>query len=182
MVGRQSDRAQPDYDNVNLKEFISFYGVATVCAVNDRGKRSGYSERGAALWVCAPSSDGRGNPGGLSTGLHNGYDTFGGTSQSAPLVAGVAALVRAVNPDLGWRDVKLILAESARKNDPDDSGWETGAAKYGISGESYEFNHSYGFGVVDAGAAVKLAQNWTNLPPMRSHTVTVHRRSGERGP
>ena len=31
----------------------------------------------------------------------------------------------------------------------------------------YHFNHEYGFGVVDAGAAVALARNWSLLPPFR---------------
>ncbi|WP_419863186.1 S8 family serine peptidase [Candidatus Poriferisodalis sp.] len=162
----------PGFDDVNLQEYTNFYGVATVCAVDHNGIRSGYSEKGAALWVCAPSNGGS-QRGGLTTVLNNGYDTFGGTSASAPIAAGVAAWVRAANPDLGWRDVKLILAASARKNDPDHGGWETGAAKYGTAGENYEFSHSYGFGVVDAGAAVELAKDWTNVGPLRSHTVTA---------
>jgi subtilisin-like proprotein convertase family protein len=29
----------------------------------------------------------------------------------------------------------------------------------------YNINHSYGFGLVDAGAAMALAATWTNLPP-----------------
>ena len=78
--------------------------------------------------------------------------------------------MRSANNSLSWRDVKLILAASARKNDPDHTGWETGAPQYGIDAgdpEYYDFNHSYGFGVVDAKAAVDLADGWSNLPPMR---------------
>ena len=160
-----------DFDNVNLDEYTNFYGVTAVCSVNHHGERSHYSERGAALWVCAPSSDGR-RQGPLSTTVGSDYSRFGGTSAAAPQAAGVGALARAVNPSLSWRDVKLILAGSARKNDPDHSGWQTGAAMYGSDSESYHFNHSYGFGVVDAGAAVELAQGWTNVPELRSHTVT----------
>ena len=40
---------------------------------------------------------------------------FSGTSAAAPIVSGVAALLRQANPDLTWRDLKLILAASARK-------------------------------------------------------------------
>ena len=158
-----------DFDDVNLDEYTNFYGVTAVCAVNNQGTRSHYSKRGAALWVCAPSSDSRTNV--LTTAPNDGYDQFGGTSAAAPQAAGVAALVRAANPSLTWRDVKLIVAGSARKNDPDHDGWQTGAAKYGSDSDSYEFNHSYGFGVIDAGAAVELAQDWTNVPALRSHTV-----------
>ena len=82
----------------------------------------------------------------------------------------MAALVRSANSNLSWRDVKLILAASARKNDPDNAGWQTGALRYGSTTtdpEYYEFNHEYGFGVVDAEAAIDLAGSWNNLPDMR---------------
>ena len=64
--------------------------------------------------------------------------------------------MRSVNEDLSWRDLKLILAATARKTEPDNPGWETGAQKYMSDSEDdvYEFNEEYGFGVVDASAAV----------------------------
>ena len=69
-----------------------------------------------------------------------------------------------------WRDVKLILAASVRKNDPDNTGWEQGALKYGSSTDRYNFNHEYGFGMVDAKAAVDLAPTWTNVRDLREIT------------
>ena len=73
----------------------------------------------------------------------------------------------------GGFGLKLILATSARRNDGGNPGWQTGARKYGAGFETdrYHFNHEYGFGVVDAKAAVDLAKGWSSLPPMRSHTV-----------
>ena len=101
----------------------------------------------------------------------------------------MAALVRGANPGLTWRDVKLILAASARKNDATNSGWETGALRYGSTTERYTFNREYGFGVVDAKAAVDLAESWTNLPSMKSDsadsgelTLAVPDRGRRRGP
>ncbi len=151
-------------DHTNLGGHTNLYAVTTVCAVNDRGQRSEYSEQGASLWLCAPSRDGFvSRPSILAPYNYGRYGDFGGTSAAAPTVAGVVALVRAANPDLTWRDVKLILAASARKNDASNGGWNTGGQKYDASG-SYYFNHEYGFGVVDAKAAVDLAEEWTNLP------------------
>ncbi len=72
------------------------------------------------------------------------------------IVAGTAALILAVNPGLTWRDVKLILAETARKNDAASPGWTD-------NGAGFHVNHDYGFGVVDAGAAVAAAKTWTNV-------------------
>ena len=34
----------------------------------------------------------------------------------------------------------------------------------------YHFNHEYGFGMVDAAAAVELAKEWKNVPPLESTT------------
>ena len=158
-----------DDDDSNLDEFANYYAVTAVCAVNHADVRSSYSERGSNLWVCGPSSDNaRGMQGIATTDNGNRYrDDFGGTSAATPIVSGVAALVRGVNGTLTWRDVKLILAASARKNDADDSGWEQGALKYGSNTERYSFNYEYGFGMVDAGAAVALARSWTNVPEFR---------------
>ena len=82
--------------------------------------------------------------------------------------------MRSVNSDLTWRDLKLILAASARKNDADSSGWEDGARKYrsASNADRYHFNHEYGFGVADAGVAVSLAEGWTHAPALQSSTVT----------
>lgn len=66
-----------------------------------------------------------------------------------------------VNPELTWRDVQGVLAASAQNNDPTHESWSTNAAGY---------NHSYfyGFGLVDALAAVELARNWTTWGPEES--------------
>ena len=162
-----------DYgDHSNLSEYTSFWGVTAVCAVNHRGVQTSYSESGSNLWVCAPSSDGSAVPAIATTSGNRSYSArFGGTSAAAPQVSGVAALVRSVNPLLTWRDVKLILAGSARQNDAGHTGWLTGAAKYEDSSAAYRFNHAYGFGVVDANAAVELAQSWVNVPDLRTVTA-----------
>ena len=153
----------------NLSGLANHYGVIPVCAVSDQGTWPDYSEQGPNLWVCAPSSDrSAGRQGILSTSTYDRYtQDSGGQSVATATVSGVIALVRKANPGLTWRDVKLVLAGSARRNDPGDSGWASGASKYGSSTERYSFNHKYGFGVVDAKAAVDLAETWTNLPRMR---------------
>ena len=164
-------------DDSNFDEYANYYGVTAACSVDSRDARAGYSEMGANLWVCAPANDRPGSLGGtfgiLTTENSDRYERdFAGTSAAAPIVSGVAALVRNANPDLTWRDLKLILAASARKNDPGSAGWEDGATKYGAdsTADRYHFNHEYGFGVVDAGAAVDLAKGWTNIPPLGTST------------
>jgi hypothetical protein len=95
-----------------------------------------------------------------------------GTSSAAPTVTGVAALMLQVNPELSWRDIKYILATTARKIDPRqpkitwhgltlDDGWVSNAA-----GRS--FSNWYGFGLADATAAVRAARGHTPLGPLRN--------------
>ena len=161
-----------DDDHSNLDEFANFYAVTAVCAVGHDDKRSSYSETGSNLWVCGPSNSRRvGQPSIATTDNNHRYrGSFGGTSAATPIVSGVVALVREANSSLTWRDVKLILAASARKNDPDNTGWVEGAFKYGSTTDRYNYNHEYGFGMVDAKAAVDLAAGWTNAPELREIT------------
>ncbi len=186
--------------NSNYDGFTKHYATVPVCAVGNRGEHASFSQLGANLWVCAPSRGTRlfifpgpprfsiRSPGivttsrGTSSGLyaHDIYtESFSGTSAATPMVSGVVALMRQVNPSLSWRDVKLILANSARHNDPTDDGWMQGAVKYGLSSDDdsaqYHFNHKYGFGVVDAEKAVELAEGWINLPPAAPYTEVRNR-------
>ena len=118
-------------DDSNLDGLANYYGVTAVCAVNDHDTRSGFSEMGANLWICAPSNDLTDLHQGILTTENNDryFEEFGGTSAATPIVSGVAALLRDANPDLTWRDLKLILAATARKNDPGNAGWEDGGAQ-----------------------------------------------------
>ena len=172
LVGGYVDNVIGRGDNSNLDELANYYAVTAVCAVNDGDARSVYSEKGANLWVCAPSSGDDGEHRGIVTTENSDRyrSNFTGTSAAAPIVSGVAALLRQANPDLTWRDVKLILAASARRNDAANSGWVEGARKYGAGSatDRYHFNHEYGFGMVDAKAAVDIARGWTNVPPLES--------------
>ncbi len=150
----------------SLDEVNTHHGITVVCAVDQSGRRRSYSEVGPNLWVCAPSGR-HGEPGITTTRIRHRYrDNFSGTSAATPQVSGVAALVRAANRALTWRDVKMILAETARKNDPSNAGWQQAGRRRvaTATNQRYEFNHQYGFGVVDAEAAVQLAATWSNLP------------------
>ncbi len=170
-------------DQANFNEYSSYYAVTTVCSAevvklgNDSKfvTKSSFSEEGVNLWVCAPGSD------IVTTDNNDGYTfEFPGTSNSVAVVSGIAALIREVNSDISWRDLKLILAGSARHTLSntnhlffDDQNWRTETFKYGSDSEQYSYNPKFGFGMVDAAAAVELAENWTNVPPpMRPVTVS----------
>ena len=182
------------YDNSNYDMYMNSYAVIPVCAVNVAGVRTPYSEMGANLWVCAPSKGWRWRRGqGIYTTDSDGtkiddYEPdFRGTSAAAPQVSGVVALMRQANRELTWRDVKLILAATAKKVDVSNEGcnpssaypcggngnWLSGGIKYGSEDERYYFNHQYGFGLVDAAAAVELAERWTTSVPKLTTMTTV---------
>ncbi len=152
-------------DQANFNEYSSYYGVTAVCSTDGFGKKSIFSEEGVTLWVCAPGSD------IVTTDNNNDYVVTSGTFLSASQVGGVAALLREINDQLSWRDIKLILAGSARQNDVSDLSWETGAVKYGSDTERYKYNPKYGFGVVDAEAAAELARSWKGVGEMRTVTA-----------
>lgn len=161
-----------NFDNSNYDGYANSRYIIAVGATrnNNNGSQSFYSEPGANLLVNAPSNGG--SLGIATTDLvgTNGYNTnttgaggdytntFGGTSAATPVVSGVVALMLEANPNLGWRDVKHVLVNSARKNDPTNAGWTVNAA-------GHDIHHAYGFGTVDASAAATLATTWTNVGP-----------------
>ena len=171
-------------DNSNYDVYKNYHAGVTVCGVDYQGKYNGKSsEPGANLWVCALVRDkdppGQfGKYGIVTTDIlklnqhYKGYNIgTSGTSNAAPMVSGIVALVRQANRNLSWRDVKVILADSAVKTDPQNKGWGQSGMKYGSFDKYYHFNHQYGFGLVDAKAAVDLAEEWVNLPPREEDTV-----------
>lgn len=122
-----------------------------------------FSSPGASILVSAPGS----NVTSTSRLVQNDNgSTFGGdtsvsqgTSFAAPIVSGIVALMLEANPELGYRDVQQILAISARKvNDPTTS-WQTNGSQ-NWNGGGMHVSHDYGYGEVDARAAVRLAETW----------------------
>jgi cell wall-associated protease len=88
-----------------------------------------------------------------STTPNNGYENLQGTSFSAPIASGVAALVWSYFPDLTTAQVKNILSQSSRKFDglkvtEPGTGNEVPFSQLSITG-----------GMVNAYEAVKLAQS-----------------------
>lgn len=140
-----------------LDGYTNHRGVIVACAVDHRGRRPSYAETGANVLVCGPSSNDNDTVGVTTTALLGGFRSdFSGSSAATPMVAGVATLVLAANPQLTARDVRLILAQTARRNQPADPGWVTSAF-----GPAY--HPEFGFGVADAAAAVTAARTWSSV-------------------
>lgn len=122
-----------------------------------------FSNPGASLLISAPGSNIVSTSQMLKTErgstFGSDYSSMQGTSFAAPIVSGIVALMLEANPNLGYRDVQQILALSARKiNDP-TTEWQDNH-RYGWNGGGMHTSHDYGFGLVDARAAVRLAETW----------------------
>lgn len=66
-----------------------------VASTGQNDIKSSFSDFGAPIDICAPGE------GILSTIItNNGYDAYDGTSMASPVVAGVAALVKALHPEM----------------------------------------------------------------------------------
>ena len=77
--------------------------VIAVGAINEAGGRSSYSNYGPDVELAAPGDN------ILSTTLMNGYNYASGTSMATPHVAGVAALVWSLRPELTKEEVRERL-------------------------------------------------------------------------
>ncbi|KAH3743609.1 S8 family serine peptidase [Pelomyxa schiedti] len=154
---------QANKDNCNYDGYTNSRYTISVPAVDATGAQAYYSEKCAANMVAAPSS-GRG--GIVTTDLLGSYgssstdcsSSFGGTSAAAPIIAGVAALVLQANPRLTWRDMQHIFAHTSIMVNPADTDWV-------INGGGFHHSHKFGFGLVNATAAVNRALTWTNVGP-----------------
>ncbi len=172
----------------------------TVAAVEQSGFVAGYSNWGACILVSAPAAsvttdltgDLGSNRAGDGDPLHPDYmSTFGGTSAATPVVTGVVALMLEANPDLGWRDVQDILATSARLTGSaygsPATGTEVGRWR-GLgnddlwNGGDRAFNVSYGYGLVDAFAATRMAEVWHLFKPAETSANEISLTRSYSGP
>ncbi|MCY3812770.1 MAG: S8 family serine peptidase [Gammaproteobacteria bacterium] len=188
--------------NANGDEVNNLPYVVAVGGLDANGRRASYASAGANLWISAPAGEfGVYSPAMVTTdqaGSDVGYGVtygdriagrhdvnpsgdytslFNGTSSAAPNVAGVVAILLEANPELTWRDVKHILADTARSVDP--SVRAVTATFGGVSrvvqdrwvrnGAGYRFHNWYGFGGVHANAAWRLARRYVpgSLGPAR---------------
>ncbi|MDZ4755484.1 MAG: S8 family serine peptidase [Phycisphaerae bacterium] len=146
-------------ESVELDGYAKYVNVIAVGASTDQDVRSWYSDYGPSLDICAPSN------GGVTTGIWTtdrtgsaGYSStnyannFGGTSSACPLAAGVAALVLSQNPALTWTQAYGVLTSTADKIDPAGGAYSGG------------FSNFYGYGKVNANAAVAAAGGTTQPP------------------
>ncbi len=152
-------------------------GVVTVSATDLNNNRSSYSNFGGAVDVAAPggemvsdaNSDGR--PDGVLSSIGNDgggfYEFSEGTSMACPHVAGVAALMKAVNPNLTPMDFDLLL-EGNHPNTNLDITDDIGAPGK---------DSSFGFGLINALKAVQAAADVAGMSVVDSPIIRVRPRT-----
>lgn len=204
-IGCFSHNANAPYENESVDMII-------VGAMNAEGLRSDYSNAGSNLWVSAPGGQNARGDGpaiiaadlptcfkGASKATSSPLNSFeyghelnpkcnytsvmNGTSSAAPNVSGVIALILEADPTLSNREVKHILASTARKIDASSQAWPylghpgayvSGCPSFNMTGHEYEqgwtanaagveFHNYYGFGLVDGNAAVEMALSGVDL-------------------
>lgn len=153
--------------------------VGAINAVGDIGAGVAptqiFSAPGANVLVAAPGSNIRTTSSSITTpsGATVGElsKVVQGTSFATPIVSGVVALMLQANPKLSYRDVQAILALTAHKpnNTSPQSAtvWSTNADLH-WNGLGMHASRDFGFGVVDAAAAVRMAQEWVSLGGARN--------------
>ena len=159
-----NDTRDANGDGTNASRF-----TITVAATEQTGIIANYSNFGSSILVAAPAA-------AVTTDISGaaGYDpgdyttSFNGTSAATPVVSGVIALMLEANPSLGWRDVQNILANSASHTgsafggpqDVSEHGlWGFNSAS-GWNGGGMHSQIDYGYGMVNAYNAVRMAEVW----------------------
>ncbi|XP_046401719.1 neuroendocrine convertase 2 [Ischnura elegans] len=140
----------------------SMWTVSINSAIND-GQNAHYDESCSSTLASTFSNGAKDpNTGVATTDLYGKCTTMhSGTSAAAPEAAGVFALALEANPQLTWRDIQHLTVLTSKRNSLFDA---RGRFHWTMNGVGLEFNHLFGFGVLDAGAMVALAKQWKTVP------------------
>ncbi|MDI2035290.1 S8 family serine peptidase [Paenarthrobacter nitroguajacolicus] len=141
--------------NIQVGAPATIPGVLTVAGLDGEGRASvDSSSQGISIGVAAPAEN---LVGGLPGG---GYAEWAGTSGAAPIVSGVAALIRSKWPEMSANQVINRIVSTAK-----DAG---------APGK----DPLYGYGILDAEAALKGDVPATSSNPLGSIAdwIRVHRR------
>ncbi|KAM7385503.1 hypothetical protein PAMP_001585 [Pampus punctatissimus] len=156
------------YDDCNCDGYASsMWTISINSAIND-GRTALYDESCSSTLASTFSNGRKRNPeAGVATTDLYGNCTLrhSGTSAAAPEAAGVFALALEANPNLTWRDMQHLSVLTSKRNQLHDE-----VHQWRRNGVGLEFNHLFGYGVLDAGGMVKMAKEWKTVPE-RFHCV-----------
>ncbi|RUS78723.1 hypothetical protein EGW08_013510, partial [Elysia chlorotica] len=117
-----------DGDSCSCDGYTSSIYTLSISSISQSGKMPYYLEECSSTLASAYSNGELYEREIASTDLHNRCTVnHTGTSASAPLAAGIIAMVLEANKDLTWRDVQYITLMTARPEAAQDGQWITNA-------------------------------------------------------
>lgn len=147
-----------ELDNCNCDGYTNSIWTLSISSATEDGNVPWYSEKCSSTLATTYSSGAQNEKQVVTTDLHHTCTlSHTGTSASAPLAAGIAALVLEANRNLTWRDLQHIVVRTAKPANLQDSTWSKNGVGRNVS-------HSFGYGLMDAAAMVKLAKVWKTVP------------------
>ncbi|XP_055642450.1 furin-like protease 1 isoform X1 [Toxorhynchites rutilus septentrionalis] len=147
-----------EHDNCNCDGYTNSIWTLSISSASQEGLVPWFSEMCSSTLATTYSSGNTNEKQVITTDLHHSCtSSHTGTSASAPLAAGIAALVLEANRNLTWRDLQHIVVRTAKPGNLKDPTW----SKNGIG---RRVSHSFGYGLMDAASMVKLARTWKTVP------------------
>jgi subtilisin family serine protease len=131
-------------DNADRLSSFSSRGPGVGTSANFPLQKPDISAPGGSIYSAYPTSD-------------TTYATLSGTSMAAPHISGVVALLRSINPSITVDEVRQIINQTAVKGLGAPNGGQTSCGNPAIPYTTYP-NYHYGYGRVDASAAVEAAR------------------------
>ncbi|XP_048828379.1 furin-like [Brienomyrus brachyistius] len=146
-----------DKDSCNCDGYTNSIYTLSISSSTQSGNVPWYSEACSSTLATTYSSGNLNEKQIVTTDLRQKCtESHTGTSASAPLAAGIIALALEANKNLTWRDMQHLVVRTSRPAHLTTDDWRVNAVGRWVS-------HSYGYGLLDAGAMVTLARNWTNV-------------------
>jgi proprotein convertase subtilisin/kexin type 2 len=173
-------------DDCNCDGYAASMWTISINSAINNGENAHYDESCSSTLASTFSNGGRNPETGVATTDLYGRCTrsHSGTSAAAPEAAGVFALALEANPQLTWRDLQHLTVLASTRNslfdgkcrDLTDLGIEDNTVQvrdanncthfeWQMNGVGLEYNHLFGYGVLDAAEMVLLAVVWKTSPP-----------------
>ncbi|EFX89786.1 hypothetical protein DAPPUDRAFT_126713 [Daphnia pulex] len=150
-----------DHDNCNCDGYTNSIWTLSISSATENGYVPWYSEACSSTLATTYSSGSSGEKQIVTTDLHHSCTaSHTGTSASAPLAAGICALALEANRNLTWRDMQHIVVRTAKPANLKADDWQ-------VNGVGRNVSHSFGYGLMDAAAMVRLARGWVTVAPQQ---------------
>ncbi|OCT89695.1 furin-1-like [Xenopus laevis] len=155
------------HDSCNCDGYTNSIYTLSISSTTQTGNVPWYSEACSSTLATTYSSGNQNEKQIVTTDLRQKCtDSHTGTSASAPLAAGIIALALEANKNLTWRDMQHLVVQTSNPASLNANDWIT-------NGVGRKVSHSYGYGLLDAGAMVAMAKNWVTVGPQRKYVIDI---------